>query len=521
MLYAHNWSNYIPRNEAAALDSTIATVRAGATPASQNAAENHMRDNIYKLFDKRYAGTYGVTFAFANAVGSTYRTGTIGNPGVTSYFSRIDVAGSGVLGMEDSTNLWTTHCVNYTASTPGFVTPPPTAELAIDCTHNEIHKIPIEIPKDLNMKISTRAPKFTGKLLAHTLAWSGILATLPAQAGLFDKLTGADKPVRLELTESTDRAATFIKAFSDSGALARDIKPADFVERKIVISGFQINFATEQVGYATAAGIGSTSVEKVYTLQDVPLERLQSLTDSAYAAFADILKKRGYDVLPQSALEAASFKSAMIEANQPPVKWERSGLSKMAGGGNQNKLDNDNVNFTATAKGTSPAIGGLDFKPAAMTLADELGAAVIQVRLKINFARFDDSGMYGYSEIDDKPQNMLGAKSTLVQIFSPGTKRADFTQKKSLLLPHRAAEKATAVAMTTAEKAGTTAMTAMSVFGGFLKGGLAGAASEAGGAAHSIGGSGKFEVKADANYETNTSQDIALALEVIAEALPK
>jgi hypothetical protein len=75
--------------------------------------------------------------------------------------------------------------------------------------------------------------------------------------------------------------------------------------------------------------------------------------------------------------------------------------------------------------------------------------------------------------------------------------------------------------MTTAEKAGTTAMTAMSVFGGFLKGGLAGAASEAGGAAHSIGGSGKFEVKADADYEANTSKDIALALEVIAESLPK
>jgi hypothetical protein len=75
----------------------------------------------------------------------------------------------------------------------------------------------------------------------------GILATLPAQAGLFDKLTCADKPLRLEWTESTDWAATFIKAFSNSGSLARDIKPADFAERKIVTSGIQINFATEPV----------------------------------------------------------------------------------------------------------------------------------------------------------------------------------------------------------------------------------------------------------------------------------
>ena len=348
------------------------------------------------------------------------------------------------------------------------------------------------------------------------------LVCLPVHAGLFDKLTGADKPIRLELTESTDRAATFIKAFSDSGALARDIKPADFSERKIVVSSFQITFATEQVGYATAAGIGSTAVEKVYTLQDVPQERMQTLTDIAYTTFAGILKKRGYEVLPQTTLNTDSFKAAMAGTNQAPVKWERSGLSKLAGGGgNQNELDKDNVTVTATAKNTSPEMGGFDFKPAAMTLADEVGAAVVQVRLKINFARFDDSGMYGYSEIDDKPQNMLGAKGTLVQIFSPGTKRADFTQKKSVLLPHRAADKATEVGMSSTEKAGTTAMTALSVFGGFLKGGLAGAAGEAGGAAHAIGGSGKYTVKADADYEANTSKDIALALEMIAEALPK
>jgi hypothetical protein len=129
--------------------------------------------------------------------------------------------------------------------------------------------------------------------------------------------------------------------------------------------------------------------------------------------------------------------------------------------------------------------------------------------------------MYGYSEIDDKPQNMLGAKGTLIQVFSPGPARADFISKKSVLLPHRAADKATEVGMTTTEKAGTTAMTALSVFGGFLKGGIAGAAGEAGGAARSIGGSGKYAVTPDAAYEANTAKDIALALEMVAEALPK
>ena len=44
---------------ASALDAMITTVKPGATPATQTAAENHMRESIYKLFAKTYAGTYG------------------------------------------------------------------------------------------------------------------------------------------------------------------------------------------------------------------------------------------------------------------------------------------------------------------------------------------------------------------------------------------------------------------------------------------------------------------------------
>jgi hypothetical protein len=43
---------------ATALDSMIRTVKPGATIATQSAAENHMRDSIYKLFAKSYSGTY-------------------------------------------------------------------------------------------------------------------------------------------------------------------------------------------------------------------------------------------------------------------------------------------------------------------------------------------------------------------------------------------------------------------------------------------------------------------------------
>ncbi len=43
----------------AALDAMITTVKPGVTPRTQTDAENHMRDSIYKLFAKSYAGTYG------------------------------------------------------------------------------------------------------------------------------------------------------------------------------------------------------------------------------------------------------------------------------------------------------------------------------------------------------------------------------------------------------------------------------------------------------------------------------
>lgn len=64
--------------------------------------------------------TDGLTFTFADAVGITYRTSTIGKPGLTSYFPSINVAGLGVLGMEGASNFWTQDGVNYTAATQGY-----------------------------------------------------------------------------------------------------------------------------------------------------------------------------------------------------------------------------------------------------------------------------------------------------------------------------------------------------------------------------------------------------------------
>ena len=64
--------------------------------------------------------TDGVTFTFADAVGISYRSGTVGKPGLTKYFTDVDVPGSGILGMEGTTNFWTTDGVNYTTASQGY-----------------------------------------------------------------------------------------------------------------------------------------------------------------------------------------------------------------------------------------------------------------------------------------------------------------------------------------------------------------------------------------------------------------
>jgi hypothetical protein len=345
------------------------------------------------------------------------------------------------------------------------------------------------------------------------------LGAAPAHAGLFDAITAATKSAPLELKDGADKADTFTKAFSDSGALAREVKRAEIAERKIAITSFQVEFAIEQVGQVSDAG--GSDAEKIYTLVGVTPERLQTITDAAYTAFVATLTKRGFEVLPQTVLETGVFKAELANANQPPVKKERGGFSKVttAGGGHRAELDKDNFGYVATAKGTSPDVWNAAFKtPAALKLADELGAAAVEVRLKLNFARMDDSGAAGKSE---QPQNTLGIKSTRMQVYAPGSKWVNYELKKPVMLPGRAADKAVEIASTGGETAVAAASAGASVVFGFLKGGLSGAASNLGSAARLAGGSGKFSITADSDYDAKTGKDLVLAVELMAEALPK
>ena len=358
-----------------------------------------------------------------------------------------------------------------------------------------------------------------GRGVLLVCAISASLVTHPAHAGLFDLIASATKGPPLVLTDTTDKADLFTKAFSDSGALAREVKRADLAGRKAVIASFQIEFATEQVGQSSDAG--GSDAEKIYTLVGVTPEQMQTVTDTAYAALMVNLAQRGYEVLPSSVLAAGIFKPELANANQPPVKKERSGFATVikAGGGHRDEQDRDNYSYIATAKGTSPDVWDNAFKaPTALKLSDELGAAAIEVRIKLNFARMDDAGT---AEKTDVPQNTLGIKNTRLNVYAPGDKWLTYELKKPVVLPGQAADKAVEIAATGTETAVATASAGASMVFGFLQGGLAGAAGNAGAALRLAGGSGKYSVTADAGYEANTGKDIALALDMIMEALPR
>jgi hypothetical protein len=117
--------------------------------------------------------------------------------------------------------------------------------------------------------------------LCITLTFCAVIAPSAHAQGLFGGLLSS-KPALIELTDVADKSAIFTKAFSDSGAFARDVKRAEFPERKAVIASFQIEFATEQVGQAES--VAGSSAERLYTLLGVTDERLQAITDGGLMA---------------------------------------------------------------------------------------------------------------------------------------------------------------------------------------------------------------------------------------------
>lgn len=350
-------------------------------------------------------------------------------------------------------------------------------------------------------------------------------------ANLFDMIKGPAKPV--EITESSDKAANFKEAFKPEGLLAKDPVPVESASKKVVIAGFQVEFATEQKAVTKNAGSGAglaSSTEKIYYLKGVKDEQFQAIADKSYAAFVEHLKKLGYEVLPPTVLLETGYKEKFAKVNQLPVHRERGvageilfgDLSKI-GEDKDEKGQEDNASVIATAKDTSPDVYSKfmpEFGPGFKS-ADALQANIIQLRMKVNFARFDGVRFYWSSGYEDKPQNGISIRGTGMQVFAPGNKMATYSLAKTVILPNRVAEKGTPVAASTGQTTKRASGGLFKALAGLATGDVIAATSGAVGAAHSTMASDDIEMTAGADYEAVVGKDVSLFLNMMTEALPK
>ena len=363
-----------------------------------------------------------------------------------------------------------------------------------------------------------------GKTSCVVAAWALMFQMSAAQAGLLGKLIDGG-PKRVELTDNSDLPAAFKEAFTKPGPFSTSPKAISNGNNKVIVAGFQVEFATEQQalnrGNGAGAGLAS-STDIVYTLKGVTDEQVQLVTDKLHAAFLDLLRSRGYEVLPTSMLDQTAYKEALQQANQPPLHHEQgTGLDLVI---TPTEKERENASLIATAKNTPPGVfarytSGLGPGPRA---ADTLQALVIHVRLKMNFARFEESGWFN-PEIDNKPQNMLSPNGTFIHVFMPGGLFNIYPLENSVILPHRLAEEAKPVEATSGQTTKRAAGGAARAVGGLLQGGFGGLVNVATGAvasAHSVVASGDYEVTAGGNYVDIQTQDGLLALRMISEIFP-
>ncbi len=350
-------------------------------------------------------------------------------------------------------------------------------------------------------------------------------------ANLLDMVKGPPKPV--EITESSDRAVNFKEAFKPDGMFVKDPAPIESASKKVIIAGFQMEFATEQKAITknagSAAGLASTT-EKIYYLKGVKDEQVQSITDKSYATFVEYLTKLGYEVLSPTVLLETGYKEKFAKVNQPPVHRERGvageilfgDLSKI-GEDKDEKGQEDNASVIATAKDTSPDVYS-KFMPqfgAGFKAADALQANIIQLRIKVNFARFDGKRIYWNSGYEDRPQNGISIRGTGMQVFAPGNKMAMYSLAKTIILPNRVAEKGTPVAASAAQTTKRASGGLFKTLTSIATGDVIGATSGAVGAATSTLGSDDIEMTVGTDYEAVVEKDVRLFLNMMTEALPK
>lgn len=326
-------------------------------------------------------------------------------------------------------------------------------------------------------------------LLAAGPAWSG---------GLFDKITGGDKPKTLVLEDGSDLPAQLVEALNDGNPFAR-VSIAEQKLRRVAISGFQIKFLTNtaQSSVRKNLGGGDSRAAVAYRLEGVTPEQMQALTDQARQALEQQLQARGYELVSAEELLAdPDFARLASEAAQARVS-------------DPNLLSTAGL-VTVNAKGAADLFGVMGMTRV-MGLSERLNALMLNVKLVLNFASLEEMGWLDRAKAGadsgvshqvrlsiDTRQNGSGEESGLWIVSSRGLQNP-YPLRRKVYLPSAFAKEVRKLESSKTEAAL-----------GFL-------ASLAGGGSVSA----SYLVVAADDYAERVAHDLGLVDRLLAEALPK
>jgi hypothetical protein len=274
-----------------------------------------------------------------------------------------------------------------------------------------------------------------------------------------------DPPTPLTVDANFNAVAVASKGFTIA-----DTKALKGIKR-VAVPVFAVEFITADNVSAQTSSFGASgraTATSYYKLLGVGEADFQAITDALYANFLAQLKASGVEVLEAPQVIAAPTYRKLVAAGSPaPIKNDSSmmmsppglgiyGFAKM-GGGNSSKSNSVFGALSDMGAGFA-AVGAIGDS---IQLATELDASLIEVRLRVNFAKLtnENKGFFG---------SMARAAATSAKVFpsvdnvmmgvQSGSWRSTLTMKHTLSLDGAAFSEVREKASTTGDMVGAVAV---------------------------------------------------------------
>lgn len=272
----------------------------------------------------------------------------------------------------------------------------------------------------------------TTSTAAIALALFGPLLAVPAWA---ETVTGVPLDASFK---AADRASSMLKVIDADKSALKGIQRA-------AISSFQVEFVTKGAASASSYEIGRSgraSTNTVITLVGVGGADFQAITEQLHGEFVRDLKGMGIEVVPTSKIVAAAAYKKMAASGKPsPAETRTSDTwsTVYAPGGLGIYGVGSSSNAVAIFAGFSAFSDVSSTMFANIELAKELDAAVVVVRMVVNFVslKSSDSSWFGRSSgtatVRGEVSPSVAGTSTTMFVQRPTT-NATMTLQSPLLI---------------------------------------------------------------------------------------